>query len=383
MGHQFDSMSDAQLQAKLAAAGFPVLPITATTRPLLMKKLQSGLVSKNCQETPKYYTMVDRVYSMSDVELQKALVEFGYRIMPVTATTRKVLLKKLISIYDGTSTARKTAANNSSKEFCFNPSTLSRPDYKFAPNLSSLKSSVSEADINIFGIDRKTTTEQFRPSFEPEANKNPLLYNNDTPATLDQLPSRTKDCNMRNMDDYEKNIIDMFQTFSSQQDKRFREMLTNINTTRQDMFQNLSNQQEVRFRELLTDLNCARQEIYQTVSIQQEKCFKELLTNLNSTRQNMFQELSNQQDKRFNDLIASLQSTKDDVCQLLYDQREKQFEELLSNVNRIKVEKAILTKLLIIYRQNTTKYFSDYKKQMLKKEMVRKTFRDYKRSWIY
>ncbi|CAB3260770.1 unnamed protein product [Arctia plantaginis] len=197
--------------------------------------------------------------------------------------------------------------------------------------------------MNIFGIRKTTTTEQFRPSFEPEANQNPLLYNNATPATLDQLPLRTKDCNIRNMDDYEKNIIDMFQTFSSQQDKRFREMLTNINTTRQDMFQNLSNQQEVRFRELLTDLNCARQEIYQTVSIQQEKCFKELLTSLNSARQNMFQELSNQQDKRFNDLITSLQSTRDEVCQLLYDQREKQFEELLSNVNRIKVEKETLS----------------------------------------
>ncbi|CAB3260768.1 unnamed protein product [Arctia plantaginis] len=95
MGHQFDSMSDAQLQAKLAAAGFPVLPITATTRPLLMKKLQSGLVSKNCQETPKYYTMVDRVYSMSDVELQKALVEFGYRVNACHSYHQKSVAEKV------------------------------------------------------------------------------------------------------------------------------------------------------------------------------------------------------------------------------------------------------------------------------------------------
>lgn len=284
--------------------------------------------------------MVDRVYSMSDVELQNALVKFGYRVMPVTNTTRKVLLKKLISIYDGTSSACEATANNSNKEFCFNPSTVSQ-DYKFAPNRSSLKATVTETDMNTVRKDKNTSNnEEFKLSFEPEIQQNPLSYSNAAPASV-QIPFQATD--KRNMDDYEKNIINMFQTFSIQQNKRFREMLTSIHTTRQEMFQNLSNQQEVRFRELLTDLNSARQEIYQTVSIQQEKCFKELLTNLNSARQNMFQELSKQQDKRFNALITHLQSTREDVYQLVYDQREKQFKELLSNFNHIKDEKEKLS----------------------------------------
>lgn len=215
--------------------------------------------------------MVDRVYSMSDVELQNALVKFGYRVMPVTNTTRKVLLKKLISIYDGTSSACKATANNSNKELCFNPSTLSQ-DVKFAPNRSSLKATVTETDMNTVRKDKNTSNnEEFKLSFEPEIQQNPLWYSNAAPASV-QIPFQATD--KRNMDDYEKNIINMFQTFSIQQNKRFREMLTSIHTTRQEMFQNLSNQQEVRFRELLTDLNSARQEIYQTVSIQQEKCFK-------------------------------------------------------------------------------------------------------------
>lgn len=47
MADQVDSMSDAQLRTKLAEHGFPVMPITASTRKLLVKKLKLVLENKS------------------------------------------------------------------------------------------------------------------------------------------------------------------------------------------------------------------------------------------------------------------------------------------------------------------------------------------------
>lgn len=46
MADQVDSMSDAELRTKLAEHGFPVMPITASTRKLLVKKLKMVLDNK-------------------------------------------------------------------------------------------------------------------------------------------------------------------------------------------------------------------------------------------------------------------------------------------------------------------------------------------------
>lgn len=47
MADQVDSMSDAELRTKLAEHGFPVMPITASTRKLLVKKLKMVLDNKS------------------------------------------------------------------------------------------------------------------------------------------------------------------------------------------------------------------------------------------------------------------------------------------------------------------------------------------------
>lgn len=47
MADQVDSMSDAELRTKLAEHGFPIMPITASTRKLLVKKLKLVLDNKS------------------------------------------------------------------------------------------------------------------------------------------------------------------------------------------------------------------------------------------------------------------------------------------------------------------------------------------------
>lgn len=44
---EVDSMSDAELRTKLAEHGFPVMPITASTRKLLVKKMKLVLSEKS------------------------------------------------------------------------------------------------------------------------------------------------------------------------------------------------------------------------------------------------------------------------------------------------------------------------------------------------
>lgn len=51
MADQVDSMSDAELRTKLAEHGFPVMPITASTRKLLVKKLKLVLDNKTKPRT--------------------------------------------------------------------------------------------------------------------------------------------------------------------------------------------------------------------------------------------------------------------------------------------------------------------------------------------
>ncbi|KAI8424649.1 hypothetical protein MSG28_003076 [Choristoneura fumiferana] len=51
MADQVDSMSDAELRTKLAEHGFPVMPITASTRKLLVKKLKLVLDNKSKPRT--------------------------------------------------------------------------------------------------------------------------------------------------------------------------------------------------------------------------------------------------------------------------------------------------------------------------------------------
>lgn len=55
--------------------------------------------------------MADQVDSMSDAELRTKLAEYGFPIMPVTASTRKLLVKKLKLVLDGKSKPRTSADN--------------------------------------------------------------------------------------------------------------------------------------------------------------------------------------------------------------------------------------------------------------------------------
>lgn len=52
------------------------------------------------------FTMADQVDSMSDAELRMKLAEHGFPVMPVTASTRKLLAKKLKLLLDGKSKPR-------------------------------------------------------------------------------------------------------------------------------------------------------------------------------------------------------------------------------------------------------------------------------------
>ncbi|KAJ0178612.1 hypothetical protein K1T71_005387 [Dendrolimus kikuchii] len=55
--------------------------------------------------------MADQVDSMSDAELRTKLAEHGFPIMPVTASTRKLLVKKLKLVLDGKSKPRMSVDN--------------------------------------------------------------------------------------------------------------------------------------------------------------------------------------------------------------------------------------------------------------------------------
>ncbi|XP_026496163.1 inner nuclear membrane protein Man1-like [Vanessa tameamea] len=109
MADQVDSMSDAELRTKLAEHGFPVMPITASTRKLLVKKLKMVLDNKS-----KPRNSVD-----SKVESRRSLARYssgeesdldstnnakerrgrrattgGAMLPPVTNKSRRIPLKK-------------------------------------------------------------------------------------------------------------------------------------------------------------------------------------------------------------------------------------------------------------------------------------------------
>ncbi|KOB78275.1 putative nuclear membrane protein XMAN1 [Operophtera brumata] len=115
---EVDSMSDAELRRSLAEHGFPIMPITASTKKTLVKKLKLVLSEKGKSRNsvdargdarPSFartsdVSSADQVDSMSDSELQAKLSEHGFPGMPVTASTRSLLVKKLKGILEkGTS----------------------------------------------------------------------------------------------------------------------------------------------------------------------------------------------------------------------------------------------------------------------------------------
>lgn len=57
------------------------------------------------------FTMADQVDSMSDAELRTKLAEHGFPVMPITASTRKLLVKKLKLVLDNKSKPRSSADN--------------------------------------------------------------------------------------------------------------------------------------------------------------------------------------------------------------------------------------------------------------------------------
>ncbi|KAJ0178611.1 hypothetical protein K1T71_005386 [Dendrolimus kikuchii] len=146
MVDQVDSMSDAELQKKLAEHGFPVMPVTPTTRNILVQKLESVLNGKskprrsvdkkieksdldasNAKDKPQRaraagraaFTMADQVDSMSDAELRRKLAEYGLPDIPVTITTRKLLANKLKSLLEGENKQRPSINNKVRKKRSF------------------------------------------------------------------------------------------------------------------------------------------------------------------------------------------------------------------------------------------------------------------------
>lgn len=57
MADYVDNLSDAELRTKLAEYGFPVVPITTTTRKVMTKKLKMLIENKNKlnSDTRRYY----------------------------------------------------------------------------------------------------------------------------------------------------------------------------------------------------------------------------------------------------------------------------------------------------------------------------------------
>lgn len=108
MADQVDSMSDAELRTKLAEHGFPVMPITASTRNLLVKKLKLVLDNKSkprnsvdnkaeSRKTLSRYSSGEE----SDLDTNNAKEKKGRRattggamLPPVTARTRRGTPKK-------------------------------------------------------------------------------------------------------------------------------------------------------------------------------------------------------------------------------------------------------------------------------------------------
>ncbi|CAK1546315.1 unnamed protein product [Leptosia nina] len=68
------------------------------------KELEKGFVP---ELNTKGFTMADQVDSMSDAELRTKLAEHGFPVMPITASTRKLLVKKLKMVLDN-----KTSRNS-------------------------------------------------------------------------------------------------------------------------------------------------------------------------------------------------------------------------------------------------------------------------------
>ncbi|CAH0725394.1 unnamed protein product, partial [Brenthis ino] len=108
MADQVDSMSDAELRTKLAEHGFPIMPITASTRKLLVKKLKMVLDNKTKPRNSVDAKVESRRslarYSSgeeSDLESNNAKERRGRRattggamLPPVTSKARRTPVKK-------------------------------------------------------------------------------------------------------------------------------------------------------------------------------------------------------------------------------------------------------------------------------------------------
>lgn len=108
MADQVDSMSDAELRTKLAEHGFPIMPITASTRKLLVKKLKMVLDNKTKPRNSVDAKVESRRslarYSSgeeSDLESNSAKERRGRRVTtggamlpPVTNKARRTPVKK-------------------------------------------------------------------------------------------------------------------------------------------------------------------------------------------------------------------------------------------------------------------------------------------------
>ncbi|OWR42323.1 inner nuclear membrane protein Man1 [Danaus plexippus plexippus] len=108
MADQVDTMSDAELRTKLAEHGFPIMPITASTRKLLVKKLKMVLDNKT-----KPRNSVDKVESrrslaryssgeesdldssnISKEKRSRRVTTGGAMLPPVTNKSRRIPLKR-------------------------------------------------------------------------------------------------------------------------------------------------------------------------------------------------------------------------------------------------------------------------------------------------
>ncbi|XP_047510447.1 inner nuclear membrane protein Man1-like [Pieris napi] len=111
MADQVDSMSDAELRTKLAEHGFPVMPITASTRKLLVKKLKMVLDNKaprnSVDSKVKNRRSLARYSSDEEVDMDTSSIQEkrnrrattgGAMLPPSTSKTRRTPVKKISSV---------------------------------------------------------------------------------------------------------------------------------------------------------------------------------------------------------------------------------------------------------------------------------------------
>ncbi|CAH4036369.1 unnamed protein product [Pieris brassicae] len=111
MADQVDSMSDAELRTKLAEHGFPVMPITASTRKLLVKKLKMVLDNKaprnSVDSKVKNRRSLARYSSDEEADMDTSSIQEkrnrrattgGAMLPPSTSKTRRTPVKKISSV---------------------------------------------------------------------------------------------------------------------------------------------------------------------------------------------------------------------------------------------------------------------------------------------